>query len=203
MKKEYKKEKKEREAKLKKEKEEEEAKLLEKDLTFDDLIQRKGIYYKKNSDVPFTGKLAGIDQGLIKDGKMEGYWVGYHTNGKIKYKMNYKNNYPDGLMTTYWYDGTLKDVIPFSGEEEKAKLRREKKEKEEKIQKEKNEKEKLAQKELEKKSKSINFSKRVLKKSKENLLLYCDYNKSILIQGYGDIPSIDDQARKVVLDLKN
>ena len=42
--------------------------------TMDDLVKREGLYYKKFSDVPFTGKVTGIEQGKMKKGKKEGKW---------------------------------------------------------------------------------------------------------------------------------
>jgi hypothetical protein len=45
--------------------------------TMKDLVVRDGIHYKKFSDVPFTGKVTGKSQGLLKDGKKHGPWVSY------------------------------------------------------------------------------------------------------------------------------
>ena len=36
--------------------------------TIDDLVERDGIHYKKFSDAPFTGKIAGLSQGSFKAG---------------------------------------------------------------------------------------------------------------------------------------
>ena len=33
-----------------------------------DLVQRDGLHYKKFTDVPFTGKVTGKEQGKLKDG---------------------------------------------------------------------------------------------------------------------------------------
>ena len=49
----------------------------------DDLVKREGIYYEKFTDVPFTGKVTGQEQGSIKNGKKEGAWVGYHKDGRV------------------------------------------------------------------------------------------------------------------------
>ena len=38
----------------------------------DGLIYRDGLYYKKFSDLPFTGELAGKNQGSFKYGLKEG-----------------------------------------------------------------------------------------------------------------------------------
>ena len=56
-----------------------------------DLILREGLYYKKFSDVPFSGKVTGEKQGTLKDGKEEGAWVSYKGNGKLETKGDYKN----------------------------------------------------------------------------------------------------------------
>ena len=57
---------------------------------WDDLVRREGIYYKKSTDVPFTGKVTGKDpeynrktQGSFKDGKWDGPYVSYHYNGQL------------------------------------------------------------------------------------------------------------------------
>ena len=56
-------------------------------LTYDDLVKREGIYYKKFTDVPFTGEVdEGVSKGSIKNGKMEGYWERYWYNGQLKGK---------------------------------------------------------------------------------------------------------------------
>ena len=44
---------------------------------WDDLVEERGLFYKKFSGVPFTGKVTGRVQGELKDGKMDGPWVKY------------------------------------------------------------------------------------------------------------------------------
>jgi len=39
--------------------------------SFDDLVERDGVYYQKSSQVPYTGQIDGIEKGLIRDGKKE------------------------------------------------------------------------------------------------------------------------------------
>ena len=46
--------------------------------TFDDLVERNGLYYKKFTEVPFTGKLTGQFQGSFKNGRPEDYCQQYH-----------------------------------------------------------------------------------------------------------------------------
>ena len=40
--------------------------------TLNDLVYYKGLYYKKLSDDPFSGKTTGKYQGAFKNGKQEG-----------------------------------------------------------------------------------------------------------------------------------
>ena len=61
------------------------------EVTLDDLIQRDGIFYEKFSNVPFTGKVTGLQQGRFKNGFMEGPWVSCHENGQLNKKGNSKN----------------------------------------------------------------------------------------------------------------
>ena len=50
----------------------------------DDLIERGGLFYKKSTDVPFTGDIdKGLIQGSFKNGKIEGPWVYYSRDGIV------------------------------------------------------------------------------------------------------------------------
>jgi hypothetical protein len=40
--------------------------------TMNDLVEREGIFYKKFTDVPFTGKTTGDEQGSFRNGKEDG-----------------------------------------------------------------------------------------------------------------------------------
>ena len=72
-----------------------------------DLVERDGIYYQKSTDVPFTGKVTGKEQGLVKNGKRDGVWIGYHENGKFGYIKNYKNGKAEGALVSYYENGQL------------------------------------------------------------------------------------------------
>ena len=76
-------------------------------VNFDDLVKREGIYYEKFTDVPFTGKVTGKYQGVIKNGKEDGAWIGYRENGQLWYKENYKNGKKEGAWVSYWMNGQL------------------------------------------------------------------------------------------------
>jgi hypothetical protein len=60
--------------------------------TMKDLVLRDGIFYKKFSEVPFTGKTTGKYQGSFKDGKRVGPWVEYWKDGQLLSKGTYKDD---------------------------------------------------------------------------------------------------------------
>ena len=97
-----------------------------------DLVERNGVYFKKRTDVPFTGKTTGDEQGSFNDGKRvgpyvryydngqlhrkgtykkgkrEGLWVQYHDNGQLWSKETYKDDKNDGPYISYWTNGRLR-----------------------------------------------------------------------------------------------
>ena len=70
-----------------------------------DLVQRDGVYYKKFSDVPFSGKVTGSFNGSITNGKREGAWICYYAGGQLHYKGNYKNGKREGEWVVYSGNG--------------------------------------------------------------------------------------------------
>ena len=73
-------------------------------------------FYKKFTDVPFTGNITGkTEQGTIKNGKKEGLWVRYYDNGQLQSKGTYKDGMFDDPWVVYhkngqlWSKGTWKD----------------------------------------------------------------------------------------------
>ena len=74
---------------------------------FWDLVERKGLYYQKSSDVPFTGTSTGKEQWKIKKGKIEGPWVIYHDNGQLWYKGTFKDGNEEGPWVEYHDNGQL------------------------------------------------------------------------------------------------
>jgi antitoxin component YwqK of YwqJK toxin-antitoxin module len=75
--------------------------------TYGDLVETDGLYYKKFTEVPFTGKTTGKIQGSFKNGKKHGPWVRYHDNGRLEVKVTYKNGKPDGPWVTHHDNGQL------------------------------------------------------------------------------------------------
>jgi hypothetical protein len=79
-------------------------------VTMDDLVQRPhwiGLYYKKFSDVPFTGKVTGKIQGSLKNGKWDGPLLLYHANGQLQGKGTWKDGKRVGPWVKYWENGQL------------------------------------------------------------------------------------------------
>ena len=88
--------------------------------SMDDLVERDGLFYKKFTEVPFTGEIdEGSYQGSLKNGKPEGTWVAYHDNGQLKGKGDWKNGKEEGPWVYYYDNGQLfsKGVIK-NGKEE-------------------------------------------------------------------------------------
>ena len=48
-----------------------------------DLVERDGIHYKKFSDVLFTGKFTGKEQGSFRKGEKDGSWVSFNEDGTV------------------------------------------------------------------------------------------------------------------------
>ncbi len=75
--------------------------------TMDDLVETNGLFYKKFTDVPFTGKITGKVQGSFRNGKKDGPWVWYHDNGQLRSKEVYKDGKFDGPYVIYYDNGQL------------------------------------------------------------------------------------------------
>jgi antitoxin component YwqK of YwqJK toxin-antitoxin module len=76
-------------------------------VTMDDLVITNGLYYKKFTNVPFTGEVTGRIQGTFKDGNQDGLWVGYHENGQLEFKGTFKDGKREGPWVFYYDNGQL------------------------------------------------------------------------------------------------
>ncbi len=77
--------------------------------TMDELVKRDGLYYEKYSEILFTGNITGKEQGSIKNGKKEGEWVRYWSNGELMSKVSFKNGKEDGEWVIYYSNGRVRD----------------------------------------------------------------------------------------------
>ena len=66
--------------------------ILAEALSMDDLVKRDGLYYKKFTDVPFTGEVFGKKKGSLKSGKKNGKWTTYYENGVKKSVIRFIND---------------------------------------------------------------------------------------------------------------
>lgn len=78
-----------------------------KDVDYNDLVFRDGLYYEKYSEKPFTGKVTGLNQGKLKKGKEVGEWVYYYSNGQLSGKNNFKKGELHGKYISYFKNGKL------------------------------------------------------------------------------------------------
>jgi antitoxin component YwqK of YwqJK toxin-antitoxin module len=77
--------------------------------TMDDLVYRDGLYYKKFTEVPFTGKTTGKIQGTFRNGKMDGPYVRWYENGQLSSKGTHKDDEMVGPWVRYHDNGQLKE----------------------------------------------------------------------------------------------
>ena len=70
-------------------------------LDYKDLVKKDGIYYKKSSDIPFTGDIEGETKGSFKNGLKEGYWESYWDNGELRISGYYQNGQRIGVWKGY------------------------------------------------------------------------------------------------------
>ena len=73
-----------------------------------DLTERDGLYFKKSSEVPFTGEVEGRYQGKIIEGKKDGLWLTHSPEGNLWFKNNYINGIIDGVNFMYHLNGQLR-----------------------------------------------------------------------------------------------
>jgi len=75
--------------------------------TRDDLVIRNNLYYKKFTDIPFTGQITGRVQGDIKNGLKHGDWITYYQSGQLLSKGKYIDGLREGVWETYNENGTI------------------------------------------------------------------------------------------------
>ena len=70
--------------------------------TYDDLYKKGGVYYKKFTDVPFTGEIIQkFERGTYKNGKLHGTYYNFDEKGRMTFRGEYKNGLGHGLMESY------------------------------------------------------------------------------------------------------
>jgi uncharacterized protein len=82
-------------------------------MDFNELVLIDGLYFKKFTEIPFTGQTTGQIQGLFKNGTLDGLYIEYYDNGRVKKKGSYKNNNEDGKWLYYDVNGKLEKEYKF------------------------------------------------------------------------------------------
>ena len=79
------------------------------------LQERGGLYYKINSEEPYSGTSFELydngqkkSEGTYKDGKEDGLWTGWYDNGQNEIEGTFKDGKPDGLSTLWYENGQKK-----------------------------------------------------------------------------------------------
>ena len=73
-----------------------------------ELVERDGIFYKKFTDVPFTGRVdKGPTKGVFKNGEREGSWVWYYDNGQMRFKGDFRNGKKEGPWIYFYGKGQI------------------------------------------------------------------------------------------------
>ena len=78
--------------------------------TFDQLVERNGIYYKKNSETYFTGKIEGLEEGFFVNGMKEDLWITYYKTGTLLQEATYKHGILEGSFKAYQHNGRLRSI---------------------------------------------------------------------------------------------
>jgi len=87
-----------------------------KQINFDQLQDRNGLYYLVNDKEPFTGEIISYSggkvelEGTVKNGLREGLWVFYFPNGQKKMEGIYKDGLKEGSWT-YWAENGEQDSL--------------------------------------------------------------------------------------------
>ena len=69
--------------------------------TMTDLVERGGLFYKKFTNVPFTGEVVGVQTGKFKNGKKDGPWEYYLDNGQLRSVGSFKDGKEEGVWKLY------------------------------------------------------------------------------------------------------
>jgi antitoxin component YwqK of YwqJK toxin-antitoxin module len=85
------------------------------------LIQRKGVFYTKDTNKPYSGPFFSLDkngrnkrEGILEDGIMITYKdVEWYKNGQKEEEVTYKDGKKDGLWTTWYENGQKIQEVTF------------------------------------------------------------------------------------------
>ena len=88
--------------------------------SMDDLVERNDLYYKRFTDVPFTGLVnQGTLQGPLIKGIPQEIWISYYENGQPEWKGRFFRGEKSGLFTFYDIQGRSESKEDHTSELEK------------------------------------------------------------------------------------
>ena len=76
-------------------------------VSYKDLVKINDVYYKKDTNKLFTGKIKGLIEGTFKEVKKNGEFISYYNDGKILSRINYIQNILDGNWIEFYRNGNL------------------------------------------------------------------------------------------------
>ena len=82
---------------------------MSKYVEFNELIDKKGIFYFKNDTEPYSGHVKGNFSGYMKKGLPSGVWEEYN-NGVLISKSTYHKGDLEGLLINYYSNGSIKET---------------------------------------------------------------------------------------------
>ena len=72
-----------------------------------DLIYRNGFGYKKFTNIPFTGRITGKEEGYLSSGKWDGPYKSYYKTGQLEQEGFYRKKQKEGLWKFFRRDGNI------------------------------------------------------------------------------------------------
>ena len=76
-------------------------------INIDDLIIRNNLFYKKFTDIPYSGRVSGIQNGELTVGERHDMWTFYYKNGQLEKKGSYNFGMKEGIWEIYWVNGQI------------------------------------------------------------------------------------------------
>jgi hypothetical protein len=78
--------------------------------TFAGLVEKDGLYYDRNLDSLFSGRIFGVEEGMIIDGKKEGEWLTFFSDGRLLSKSYFKAGLLNGPFKSYQSNGDVRSI---------------------------------------------------------------------------------------------
>lgn len=86
----------------------------QKEVSVEQLVERDGVAYEINSDIPYTGMVIDknengliINRGTYLEGVLHGPYEFFHDNGQLLLKANYVNGVQEGYHESFFYNGGI------------------------------------------------------------------------------------------------